>query len=229
MNTVTIIPARGGSKGIPGKNLIEFCGEPLLYWSINQSVNSQRVSNTYVTSDSNEILDFAKSCGATPIKRPVEYSTDTATSESALLHAIEKIKDDVDTIVFLQPTSPLRYLDDIDNALALFEKSKYDSLFSGSTLEDFYLWSRSNGILNSINHDWEKRVRRQDSDDETFVENGSVYIFKSDLLKNTNNRLGGNIGVYLMKLWQSFEIDNLEELEFCDALFKHYLKEQYET
>src|SRR3989339_503263 len=151
MKTVSIIPARGGSKGIPRKNLMDFSGRPLLYWSVRQSVDSTLVDATYVTSDSDEILDQAQSWGALPIRRPDELSSDTSSSESALLHALDEIGDDVDTTVFLQATSPLRKPDDINNAIKMFKSGPADSLFSGAILEDFLVWHREGGELKCLN------------------------------------------------------------------------------
>lgn len=88
LNTIAIIPARGGSKGIPGKNLLPFCGKPLLAWSIEQALSSKYIKSVYVSSDDDEILEVAESYGAIGIKRPKELATDTSTSEEALLHTL---------------------------------------------------------------------------------------------------------------------------------------------
>ena len=120
MNVVAIIPARGNSKGIKNKNIINFCNKPLIYWTIKQSLKSKYIAqNVYVTSDNRDILDLSASYGAMPIIRPDELSGDTSSSEDALLHAIEIIEKttSIDLVVFLQCTSPLREADDIDNAI----------------------------------------------------------------------------------------------------------------
>ncbi len=92
METICIIPARGASKGIPGKNIMDFCGKPLLAWSILEATQATSVNAVYVTSDDEAILKVATEYGATPIKRPDKLSTDTATSEVALLHALDYIE-----------------------------------------------------------------------------------------------------------------------------------------
>lgn len=221
---VTIIPARGGSKGIPKKNLIEFSGRPLLYWSISQSLNTSLVDETYVTSDSVDILECAKNWGAIPIRRPDSISGDTASSESALLHAIEVIGEEVEMVVFLQATSPLRKPDDINRAIEMFKRSKFDSIFSGAVLEDFLVWSRQSGKLSCLNANPVNRARRQDRDEISYVENGSIYITTPDRIRKTKNRINGKVGIFEMELWQSFEIDDLAQAEFCELLFNHYLK-----
>src|SRR5260370_22112711 len=117
---VAIIPARGNSKGIVRKNLLDFCGRPLLSWSILQARAAETVDNVYVSSDNDEILEVAKREGAVPIRRPAEFATDTATSESALAHALDDIetgrRKPISRDVFLPTTSPLREPGYIDAA-----------------------------------------------------------------------------------------------------------------
>ena len=225
---VAIIPARGGSKGIPQKNLVGFCGKPLLAWSIEQALGAQNVSSVWVSSDCEEILALAKRCGARPIVRPPELCTDTASSESAWLHAIDTIESDslpVDLVVGMQATSPVRESADIDRAVSDFYEGGCDSLFSASVLEDYCIWSRDkNGeSLKSVNFDYKNRKRRQDATHEELVENGSLYLFKPELLREKGNRMGGKIGVSLMAFWKSFEVDSLEGLEMAQVMMRHYL------
>lgn len=215
---VAIIPARGGSKGIPGKNIINFSGHPLLSWTIGQVKNSKFINEVYVSSDSDEILSVAKGYGAKAIKRPAEISDDMATSESCLLHFLEQV-DDVDIILFLQATSPLRETKDIDNAINKFIEGDYDSMFSATELEDFFIWTVDNDEVESYNYDYKNRKRRQDISGQ-IVENGSFYLFKPEVLYNFSNRLGGKIGFSLMEGWKIHEIDNKEDLMLCEYIFK---------
>ena len=220
MNIITVIPARGGSKGIPKKNLIDFCGKPLLEYSISASIGSEKISKTYVSSDDQEILDLSEKLGAVPIKRPEEISGDTATSESALLHVLENIPEKPDAVCFLQATSPLRTVSDINNAVETFVNNNLDSLFSASPIEDFFVWHiEPGGVLKSLNHDFENRKRRQDISNQ-IVENGSIYIFNPDILTKHNNRLGGTIGYSLMDSWKVHEIDSRHDLEMCEFIYK---------
>ena len=121
LNTVAVIPARGGSKAIPKKNIIDFLGKPLLAWSILQAKESGVVDEVFVSSDSDEILSVARDYGAIAVKRPDELSTDTISSETALIHVLDYIRDkedaDPETIVFLQATSPLREPSDVLGAV----------------------------------------------------------------------------------------------------------------
>ena len=213
----TIIPARGGSKGLPGKNLMTFCGKPLLAWSILQAPPP-----VYVTSDSDTILAVAKAYGAIGIKRPPELATDTASSESALKHALGFIGEAAQ-IIFLSVTSPLRRNSDIGLALEQFRFSGVDSLFSCCKAGDLCLWEEENGRLYGLTYDPANRGRRQDRSPQ-YIENGSIYIFKPEILTRYNNRLGGQIGRYEMLPWQQYEIDDEETFDLCRYQFvKHGL------
>jgi N-acylneuraminate cytidylyltransferase len=224
MNIHSIIPARGGSKGIHNKNIIDFCGKPLIAWTIEQCLSSKYVSNVWVTSNSQEILDVAEKYGAKTIRRPDDISGDLASSELAWIHAIEVIQKDmeIDLVLAPQVTSPLREVKDIDSAIELFQKEKYDSMFSASVAEDLFFWEESNTGIDSVNYDYKNRKRRQDFK-EQIIENGSFYLFKPEVIINNNNRLGGKIGFSKMEFWKMFEIDNAEDMRMCSALMKEFL------
>lgn len=230
MTTLAIIPARGGSKGILGKNLLPFCGKPLLAWSIEQALRSKYIKSVYVSSDDDEILKVAESYGAIGIKRPKELATDTSTSEEALLHALNYIEagsdQRIDVVVFLQATSPVRKTEDIDNAIEKFLSEGADSLFSAAVLEDFCIWGFRDNRLESITFNHRNRGLRQDRE-PSYLENGSIYIFKPEILRKYNNRLGGKIVMYSMEYWKSFEIDKIEDIEICEYFMKNkILKKQ---
>lgn len=223
-NVVAIILARGGSKGIHKKNIINFCNKPLISWSIQQAKLAKGVSSVWVSSDSEEILKISKKYGANIIKRPKSISANSSTSESGWLHAINDIKktDSIDLVIGIQPTSPLRMPKDIEEAIKVYRKLKCDSLFSASRLEDFLIWKKNRKNITSINYDFRKRKRRQ-INSEQFVENGSFYIFRPENLRKNNNRLHGRIDIFEMEFWKSFEIDSYEDLELCEILMRHYL------
>jgi YrbI family 3-deoxy-D-manno-octulosonate 8-phosphate phosphatase len=227
---VAIIPARGGSKGIPGKNIMDFCGKPLLAWSILQAKQAKTIDEVYVTSDDEAILKVAEDYGAIPISRPAKFSTDTATSESALLHALDHIEKEgamnVDLVVFLQATSPLREPEDIDGAVHKLINEKADSLLSTGRLEIFFIWGETDKGFTSLNYDYRRRQRRQDLKSQ-YVESGSIYIFEPDILRKTNNRLGGEIANYEMDFWKTCEIDSLDEKSLCEWYFMNRLMKKF--
>lgn len=224
-NVAAIILARGGSKGIPNKNIIDFCGKPLISWSIKQAKNANGISSVWVSSDSDKILSIAKQYGAKTVKRPKSLAADTSTSESGWLHAInyiEEMEGRIDLVVGIQPTSPIRESSDFEKALRLFRTKGYDSIFSGSIIGDFLIWEKKNDKIKSINYNYNKRVRRQEFSVQ-YVENGSFYLFRPEIIRKLNNRLGGRVGVAEMEFWKMFEIDSMESLELCRTVMKHYL------
>ena len=221
MKIVSIIPVRGGSKSIPRKNVVDFAGKPLMLWTIEQAKASTLVSEIYVTSDSKEILEIADSAGARTIIRPPELSTDIATSESALIHVLNQIKEAPEYIVFLQATAPLRKSNDIDNSISHLIDAAADSLLSVTKAYD-YIWKESEGGISSLNFDYLQRKRRQDLQ-PLYYENGSIYVFKPDILKKYRNRLGGKISIYYMEPWQMVDINDNADLEWAEWLFIKHL------
>jgi N-acylneuraminate cytidylyltransferase len=226
LRTVAIIPARGGSKGIPRKNVIDFCGYPLLAWSIAAARGAKGIDRVFVSTDDREIGAVAREYGAEVIDRPPELSGDAATSESALLHTLDVLKargENPERVVFLQPTSPLRETEELNAALLAFERDGFDSLFSGARPEDYCLWMQSGSRLTSLNYDYRNRRRRQEMlEEELWIETGSFYITKSALLRSEANRLGGKIGIHEVPIWKSYEIDSLSGLELCALLMRHH-------
>ena len=217
---ISIIPARGGSKSIPKKNLKLLNGKPLIAYSIEQSLKSKLIDLTYVSTEDQDIKEVSLSYGAKVIDRPEEFATDEASTESVLLHASEFLNYDFDIIVLLQPTSPLRLATQIDEAIELIISQKGDSLLSVFENNSF-LWAK-NGT--SINYDHKNRPRRQDKDWE-LVENGSIYITRKEILLKEKNRLGGKILTYLMPRWMSFEIDEQFDFELVEYLLKTKYRE----
>jgi N-acylneuraminate cytidylyltransferase len=225
MTTVAIVLARGGSKGIPKKNVIDFCGKPLLGWTLEQCLAVKEVDSVWVSSDCEEIINVGNAFGARTIKRPAELSGDNATSEAGWLHALDVIEKEmgtVDVVVAPQATSPLREPKDIASGLEIFRTGQFDSLFSCSLAEDLYFWQKSQGILQSVNYDWRNRKRRQDHAPQ-FIENGSFYIFSPYVLRSFRNRFGERIGLVEMEFWKTFEIDSPETLRICAALMREFI------
>jgi N-acylneuraminate cytidylyltransferase len=216
---ITIIPARGGSKGIPRKNILPIAGQPLISYSIKQAKKTSHVERTIVSTDDQEIATIAQNYGAEVIMRPAEISGDTASSESALIHALDYLKHtedyEPDLVVFLQCTSPLRKDDDIEKAIIQFQKERADSLLSVSPGHSF-LWEQIDGIAQSINYDYRNRPRRQDMNPQ-FRENGSIYIFKPWVLQEHNNRLGGEVSLYVMDE-PCIDIDSMLDFEMAEFL-----------
>jgi CMP-N,N'-diacetyllegionaminic acid synthase len=223
--TVAIIPARGGSKGIPRKNLVDVCGKPLIAWSILQAKNARHIDSVWVTSDDDEILAVAESFGARPIRRPAEISGDQSTSESAWLHALDAIEAQgvsIGLVVAMQATSPIRESSDLDGGLEMLREQGFDSLLSVAEVEDFFIWRiAENGGAESVNYDYRNRKRRQHIE-KRYLENGSFYVFRPEQLRRENNRLGGRIGLFVMGRHKMFQIDNPEDIELCAAVMRGF-------
>ena len=228
MENVVIIPARGNSKGIKKKNLLNFCSKPLLYWSIIQAKKSKFKNHIYISSESDEIKKLCNKMKVKFIKRPKKLCSDTSSSESALIHALKVIGGKVKNIIFLQATSPLRKPKDIDMAFNLFKKTKSDSLMSAHKAEDFFdVWKLKNEKYIPMTIDYKNRKPRQLYKEKHLLANGSIFIFKKNILKKFSNRLGGKIMLYGMEEWQSFQLDNLKQKKNMEMLFKSFLLKYY--
>ena len=222
MKIVAMIPARGGSKGIPKKNIVDFCGIPLVAHSINQAKNSAYISDVYVSSDCDEILKVSKDYAAIPVKRPDALSYDESPSESAIEHFLST-NVQCDILVVLQATSPLRETKDIDSAIKKYLHEGCDSMFSAVNGRDFFVWKKEGENYTSLTYNYNNRKRRQDIA-SLFVENGSFYIMDASGFLKNNNRLFGKIECYVMDDWKIHEIDTLDDLELCRYLYKTKVK-----
>ena len=211
MKILSVILARGGSKGIPSKNIVELNGKPLISYTIESSLQSN-VDETWVSTDSSEIASVSSTYGASVIDRPSEISTDTSQSEEALLHAAHDSEFDV--VVFIQPTSPLIKSEDINKGLKMMDK--YDSVFSVTKEHWIPRWT-----LDVKPHEWEigNRPMRQDKP-ETYIENGAFYITKRKNLLESKLRYSGKMGVVEMPLSRSFQIDTLDDLNLINTIIR---------
>jgi CMP-N,N'-diacetyllegionaminic acid synthase len=218
---IAIIPARGGSKGIPGKNIRPIAGKPLVAHSIEHA-KAAGVTAVYVSTDDPRIAQVARAHGAEVIERPAAIAGDTASSESALVHTLDSLGEDPDAVVFLQATSPRRQPDDVQRALDTFWREGADSLFSATPAHGF-MWRVEASGPKPLNYDPVSRPRRQDAPVDV-TENGSIYIFKPWVLRKHNSRLGGKIAVHMMRAEDSFQVDDLWELQLLDTLIKQDTK-----
>jgi CMP-N,N'-diacetyllegionaminic acid synthase len=223
LECVALIPGRAGSKGIPGKNLRMLGEKPLIVWSIEAALNTPSITRVIVSTDGDEIAEVSGSHGAEVIMRPAELSGDDASSESALLHALDCLllsrEKDPDLVVFLQPTSPLRRKQDVQQAIEALLAHNADSLFSARRIEGF-VWRQEGGELSPVQHDPQKRKRRQELNHTTFEENGSIYVFQPWVLRTLKNRLGGKIAVYQMDIFHSLQVDRPEDLDLMEQIVR---------
>ncbi len=214
-NAIAIIPARGGSKGVPMKNIKEFLGKPLVVHSIETAQESKIVDKIIVSTDDEKIAEIVQSAGAEIVTRPAEISGDTEATESAMAHCLDELKSqnyEPDFVVLLQPTSPIRHKNCIDLAIEQMENEKLDSILSVVKSHKFFWKCTKYGA--SAGYDFLNRPRRQDipNDEVLWQENGSLYICTIENFRKTGNRLGGKIGLFEMPEECAGEIDT--ELDF---------------
>nr|WP_136249818.1 acylneuraminate cytidylyltransferase family protein [Ningiella ruwaisensis] len=225
MKYTALIPARGGSKGIPNKNIKIMNGQPLITWSILQAKASKKISRVIVSTDDETIADIARKAGAqVPELRPKHLATDVASTEVVMLHALDTwMKDESNknghAMVLLQATSPLRLANSIDSAISLFEQQQADSLVSVCSSHAFF-WK--NPSAPEPLYDFRARPRRQDIEpkDQQYRENGSIYITDTQLLSREKNRLGGKIAMFQMKECESWEIDSMTDWLIVETMMK---------
>lgn len=214
MNVVAIIPARGGSVGLPRKNVKKFNGLPLVGRSISSALSAQTVSQVYVSSDDSEILAIAERYGALTVTRPEDISGPTASSESALLHALAEIETRTgarpDIVVFLQCTSPFTTSSHIDLVVNQLLLSDADSAFAAMEDHSFIWEVAPDGSAAGVTHDHTKpRQRRQDMTPR-FRESGAVYAMRAKPFVEERNRFCGKTILVPVDM-PSVEIDTIED------------------
>jgi len=219
-NVVAVIPARGGSRGIPKKNVRLLHGKPLIAYMICAAKAVHIVERVIVSSDDDEICAVGTAFGAEIIRRPAEISGPSASSEEALLHALSKVEDGgryvVDILLFLQCTSPLTTSADIEGTLNLLISNEADSAFSASSFQHF-LWELDDcGNAVGINHDKRFRAMRQGRPLQ-FLESGGVYAMVAHGFKKHRHRFFGKTAIYQVPSSRCLEIDDFSDLTKAEA------------
>jgi CMP-N-acetylneuraminic acid synthetase len=215
---LSIIPARGGSKRLPRKNVLDLCGKPLISWTIEAAINSKYLDEVVVTSDDSEILGIANNMKVRSIERPLHLASDTASTFDAVKHTIDNIGS-YEYIVLLQPTSPLRNTTHIDKAIELLARKGADAVISVSNISYNPAWSNtldeSLSMKNFINEEFLKK-RSQDLE-KYYKLNGAIYICKTKkLLEEKSFFLRDNIFAFIMSATSSVDIDKKEDFEFAN-------------
>jgi N-acylneuraminate cytidylyltransferase len=220
--TIAFIPARSGSKSIPQKNIKLLCGKPLIYWVLSALEKINRIDEIIVATDSDQIEKVVLSFNFLKVniyRRLPENATDTATTESVMLEYIENnnLQDD-NIFLLVQATSPLTEASHFSEALEIYSKGKYDSLLTCVRNCRFF-WNEDG---TSKNYDYRNRPRRQCFNGQ-LMENGAFYISTVGNIKQTKNRLSGNIGIYEMPEYTGFEIDEQDDWIVMENLMKKYV------
>jgi N-acylneuraminate cytidylyltransferase len=218
---IAVIPARKNSKGIKKKNLIELNGLPLISYSIDYAKKSKLIDRVFVSTDGDNIASVSKRFGAEVVMRPKNLCNDTIMPDYAVVHTIDYVKKflnySFDYVVFLQPTTPLRQLGELDKAIKYCVTEKFDTVFSSIDYKPF-LWRKKRQHIYPVSFDPHRRKRRQIIKD--INETGSYYITKKEAFKKFKNRFGKKISNYNSDFLSFFEIDTLSDYDYIKELFK---------
>jgi CMP-N-acetylneuraminic acid synthetase len=216
---LAIIPARGGSKRLPNKNILNLAGKPMIVWSIEAGLKSDYIDEVVVSSDSDEILKISKEHGAITIKRPDELSNDIATSFQAVEHAIGNLNKTFDYVILLQATSPLRNWKHIDEAIELLNKKSADAIISVREMDHSPLWSNilpKDGSMVGFLKKEVINIRSQNLK-KYYGLNGAIYICNiKKMLVAKSFFLENNIFAYKMGEVDSIDIDTFDDWEFAE-------------
>lgn len=226
LRILAIIPARGGSKRLHNKNILNLCDKPLLSYTIDAALKSKYITKTIVSSDDNEILKIAEKYGSNIIKRPKNLSLDNSTSFDTVIHTIDNENTSYDYIILLQPTSPLRTTEHIDQAIQLLINKNADAVISLCECEHSPLWSHTLPKNNTMN-DFVTHITDKRSQDlkKHYRLNGAIYIAKTDkLISNKSFLLSKNIFAYIMPQEDSIDIDTQLDLLICETILKNPIK-----
>jgi len=226
---LAIIPARGGSKGLPGKNIKEICGKPLIAWSIEAGLSSKYIDKVVVSTDNEKIASVARKYGGqVPFLRPEGLAGDAATTFDTLKHAIEFYRESLgeiyDYIVLLEPTSPLREVKDIDLAIETLLASAAQSIVGVCKTESqnpaFLVLQDNRGFVSGYENKDMKVLRRQEIQDVYFFE-GTIYISDTEALLQNKSFYHQATLAYEVPKYKSLEIDDMDDFIMIEAIMKH--------
>ena len=226
---ICLVPARGGSKGLKLKNIKIFAGKPLIAHTIKAAINSKLIDNIYVSTENKEIAQISIKYGAEVLKRPEELAKDETKTIEVVLDSLNNINIDPDKtiVILLQPTSPLRTTEDIDNAIKLFLENKCESVISVCKINHSPLWSfnLTDGYLKPFFKKEYLEQRRQELP-ILFAPNGAIYISSPKILRKYLNFFGNEIIPYVMPFERSVDIDNEEDFNLAEIIFKYRLTQK---
>lgn len=221
---IAIIPARGGSKGLPGKNIRNLSGKPLIAYTIEAALKAKFITRVILSTDDSEIANVAKKYGAeVPFMRPESLASDTALAVDNYIYTIDRLNREydfkVDEFIVLQPTSPLRTSNDIDLAIELFEKKEADSVISFCEENHPIKWHKyinEDGLIEPI---FEETINNRQKEVPTYYPNGAIFIFKLSLLR-FKQYYSKKSYAYIMDRYNSIDIDVITDFEYAEFLLQ---------
>lgn len=221
-----IIPARRGSKGLPGKNVRSLLGKPMIAWTIEAARRSRSLSRVICTSDDPDVISVCRELGCeVPFVRPADLANDHASMPDVVRHALREINSQDECFVLLQPTSPLRRSEDIEGAIALFRESSMDGCVTVTETKAHPEWMFDIGpqsrLLGMVADSGNQRPTRRQDVRPFYVPNGAVYVHRVDrILREDFAFLGGNISGYVMPKERSVDVDDLYDFATAEAFAK---------
>jgi CMP-N-acetylneuraminic acid synthetase len=216
---LAVIPARGGSKGVPRKNVRELAGKPLVCWTIDAARYSKYIDRLIISSDDEEIIGVAKAAGCdVPFTRPAELATDTASGVDVLCHAIEHAGAEYEYVVLLQPTSPLRQTSDIDDAIKMCAERSLASVVSVVEASKSPFWMFQMEDDGALSPFVENTSTNRQELPKVYALNGAIYVLSiAPFLKN-RKILNENMVGYVMPAERSFDIDSEMDFLICEFI-----------
>ena len=213
---MALIPARGKSKRIEKKNIIDLCGQPLISYVINTAKQCDDIAEVWVSTDDDEITEVATKFGAKVLQRPAKFAEDTSSSETALIHFSQEV--DFDILVFIQATSPLTTAEQLREGVARVADGEAESSLAVCEDTRFY-WNDQSGHRTPVNYDLLNRPRSQDKE-KWYKETGQFYITTRERLLSSRCRVSGKIDFVVVPEVYGWEIDTYEDLEVVELLMK---------
>lgn len=224
-----VIPARGGSKGIPHKNMIDLCGSPLIKYTFDAAKDAKKLSRVVVSTEDEKIKEYSEKENIEVVKRPLELAGDEAETADVLLHVLKYLEEKEGYIpqytMILQPTSPLRTAEDIDKCIELIITEDADSVVSvvqtpHNCIPEKLMELQSERLI-FLRHDGERYTTRQ-KQRELYSRNGAaIYLFKTEMFKQLRSYYGNDCVPYIMNQNDSLDIDTFDDLELVKAWMQY--------
>ena len=219
---ISIIPARGGSKGLPGKNIRLMNGKPLIAYAVEEALKAKHIDRVIISTDDEEIARIAVKYGAElPFMRPAELASDTAMAVDNYIYTIGRLEEEsgksIDSFVVLQPTSPLRIAEDIDGAVELFENKNADSVISYCQEAHPVAWHKFLDEEGRFVDIFDSNIKNRQDNRVSYYPNGAVYVFRTSMIRE-RKYYTSNSYAYIMPRTRSVDIDFIEDFEYAEFL-----------
>lgn len=219
---ISIIPARGGSKGLPGKNILPLCGKPMIAYTIEAAKQSKYIDRVIVSTDDQNIADIALQYGAeVPFLRPDFLASDTAQAVDNYIYTIERLSKEwntpIEEFVVLQPTSPLRIAEDIDGAIEMFMEKQADSVISYTPEAHPVRWHKYLDENNAFVDIFDTTIANRQDLKTSYYPNGAVYVFRFSMIKERKYYTDKSYG-FVMPRVRSVDIDYKEDFDYVEFL-----------